>query len=95
MEKGEKIYLVYLKSNNDGEAWFSAIPCSSLEKAKEIMKEEIYWVFEKSNHFGGLTRKKVEDNDDYIYEEDDMHFCLKDVKNSYYEDYNIKERTIE
>ncbi len=90
MEK-EKIYLVTLESNIDGELYYSSIPCKTLEVAKAFLKEERDYVMNESLHFSNLTQEELDECD---ITDEETHFQILDMGDDYWEDYNIVETFI-
>lgn len=86
----EKIYIVQQESNVDGEILFNVVPCATLEKAKEVMKEEINTLLNES-HFKCFHDRE----DDFILDKTETSFYIEDTCDDYYEDINIYEKLIQ
>lgn len=85
----EKIWIVQQESNVDGEILINVVPCISEETAKEIMLEEIRTLMNE----GHYTDYKDWPND-FILEQTDTSFFIKDTCDDYYEDIKIFEKEI-
>ena len=76
---GEKIYLVQVEDNIDGEIYFDTIPCSTIEIARKSMEEQKEFIRKKSQHFNGFS-----DNGEYEIEETEDKFYINDPSDDYY-----------
>lgn len=90
---GNKIYLVQQESNVDGEITFNVIPCSSLEKAKEVLEKEKKWVKNEAYHFQNYTEEELEE--EFEIEESETRWYINDPSDDYYEEITIVEKEIE
>ena len=84
-----KIYLVKQESNVDGEILFNVVPCISKETAKKIMDEEIHTLMNEGHYVD-----YKEWPNDFIIEQTDTHFFIKDNVDDYYEEINIEEKEL-
>lgn len=85
----EKIWLLTQESNVDGLYMCNAIPCSSEETAREMMRRERDTILSESIHY------KSHSKDDFKVEDDDVHFFIQDLYDEYYEYLTIEEKTIQ
>lgn len=86
----ERIWLVTQESNVDGEILSNVVPCVSKETAKEIMDKEIQTLMNE----GHYTDYKKWPND-FILEQTEDSFYIKDTCDDYYEDIRIEEKQIQ
>jgi hypothetical protein len=90
---GKKIYLVQQESNVDAEILFNVVPCSTLDKAKEVLEEEKNTILKESHHFSNLTNDDL--NELEIKEnEDGTYWFINDPYDDYYEEIKIIEKEI-
>lgn len=96
LEKKEYIYLVYLESNVDGEYIFTAVPCKTLKKAKEVLKKERDFILSESHHWSAWDsiEDMKEEGIEVVYDTPE-HFYINDPSDSYYEDYKIEKKEIQ
>lgn len=83
----EKIYLVIQESNVDGELFFNAVPCASLEIARKVMQKEKEEIL-KEYRYKGFE----ECPEDYQFEEDEDSVYINILDDDYYEDIHIEEK---
>ena len=84
-----KVWLVKQESNVDGQMLFNVVPCKSLEKAKQVMQEEIDTLL-KESHF----KDYEEWPGDFKIEQTDTSYFIQDTVDDYYEDIQIEEKEI-
>lgn len=89
-----KIYLVCLESNLDGEVFFDVVPCKTIERAREIIREERNTTLEESYPFSNYTLEELKNNDDFDVIDEDDRFYVNGSFTGYWEDYYIKEKEI-
>lgn len=86
----KKIYLVVQESNVDGELFFNAVPCASLEIARKVMQEEKETILKE-----GYRYKDFEEcPEDYQFEEDEDSVYINILYDDYYEEIHIEEKEI-
>lgn len=68
------------------------VPRSTLEKAKEVLKEEKETILTESFHFGGANPEEFEEN--FEIEEDETRWFINDQCDDYYEYIYIVEKEI-
>lgn len=91
---GEKIYLMLQESNVDGEILINIVPCSTMEKAKEVLEEEKNTILNESYHFSGRTPEELKE-DFYVDEEEDgTYWYINDESDDYYEELKIVEKEV-
>lgn len=88
----EKIYLVCIESNVDGDRIFSVTPCGTFEKAKEVLKTERDFILNESVHY---SNENLKDSDAFEFIDEETHFRVLDYNDDYWEDYYIEERQIQ
>lgn len=86
----ESIYLVTQESNVNGRTTYNVVPCISKETAKEIMDEEIHTLLNGSHYID-----YKEWPNDFIIEQTETSYYIKDTCNDYYEDIRIEEKAIQ
>ena len=86
----KKIWLVTQESNVDGEIMLNTVPCISKETAKSIMDNEIRCLMNE----GHYVDYKVWPND-FILEQTETSYYIKDTCDDYYEDIRIEEKEIQ
>jgi hypothetical protein len=91
----EKIYLVCLESNVDGDIIFHVTPCGTFEKAKEILKTERDFTLNESVHYSEYTLEELKNNEEFEFIDEECHFLVLDYNDDYWEDYYIEERQIQ
>ena len=91
-KKQINVWMVYLESNVDGEILFNAVPCASLKKAREILKNEKEWVLKESHHFSPYTPEEIAE--EFEVEEGNDRFFINDPSDNYWEDYKIVRKRI-
>lgn len=84
----EKIYLVVQESNVDGEVFFNAVPCPSLEIARKVMQREKETILKESYHYKDFE----ECPENYQFEEDENSVFINVLFDDYYEDIHIEEK---
>ena len=85
----EKIWLVIQESNVNGEILLNVVPCISKETAKEVMDNEIHTLMNE----GHYTDYKEWPND-FVVEQTEESYYIKDNCDDYYEDIRIEEKEI-
>lgn len=89
-EKSDKIiFNVIWESNVDGEILVSVYSCNSIDVAKAKVKECKEQVL-SDGHFASEDL----DENDYMIDENDRHYFIKDEYNPYYEDIYILESNL-
>ena len=73
---GEKIYLMLQESNVDGEILINIVPCSTMEKAKEVLEEEKNTILNESYHFSGKTQEELKED---FYVDEELKIVEKEV----------------
>ena len=91
----ERIYLVYLESNVDGNYNFSAVPCRTLETAKKVLKQEKELALRESEHWSVWNSIEEMLEEGIEVEDGEDEFYINDPSDDYYEDYCIVEKEIE
>lgn len=85
----EKIYLVVQESNVDGELFFYAVPCASLEIARKVMQKEKEEILKECRYSGF-----EECPEDFQFEEDEDSVFINILDDDYYEEIHIEEKEI-
>ena len=88
MEKtNEKIYIVMWESNVDGERFFDATPCHTLEAAEDILEANINEIL-ANGHFADA------DMDDCTIEAGTSSYFITDETDDYWEHTYIREKEL-
>ena len=90
---GDKIYLVEQESNVDGELYFYAYPCSTFEKAKEVLERVKQEILSVCIHYKSYTKEELEEN--FEIEENNTRWFINDPCDDYYEELTIIEKVVE
>lgn len=91
----EKVYLVCFESNIDGDRNFHVTPCSTFEKAKEILETERDFILNESVHYSEYTLEELKNNGEFEFIDEEYHFLVLDYNDDYWEDYYIEERQLQ
>ena len=89
------IYIVKLERNVDGEYCFDAIPCNTLEKAREVLKNERDTILKEGCHWENWESLEEMENYGIEVTDEEEHFYINDPSDDYYEDYTIVEKELE
>lgn len=89
------IYLVYLESMVDGEAFFTAVPCKTLKKAKEVLREERDAILKEGHHWKVWSSIEEMEEEGIEVTDEEEYFYINDPSDNYYEDYKIEYKRIE
>ena len=89
MAEKPKVWLVKQLSNVDGQMLFNVVPCMSLEKARQVLQEQINTLMTE----GHYTDYKEWPND-FTIEQTDDHYFINDNCDDYYEKITIEEKGI-
>ena len=87
-----KIYNVILESNVDGELIVTAVPCISLEVARDILNKEVDTLLNESRHYSGIPQDDLDDF--FTIERSEDRYFIQDNTDDYYEDYRIEEKEL-
>jgi hypothetical protein len=89
-EKKEKMYLVLLDSNVDGDLYCDVIPCKTLKGARKALKEAKEFAL-KNSRFSVFDEEEVKD---FIEEDTPNRFLINDDSDDFYEDYKIVRKEV-
>jgi len=84
----EKIFLLIQESNVDGEILINVTPCTTIEIARKLMKQEVFTLLNESIHYSGFSKGY------FIIEETKDYYFIKDKNDDYYEYLKIDEKEI-
>ena len=88
----KKVYVVTQESCVDGEIITNAVPCATMEAAKQVMKEEIETIVNESPKYRGLDLNNPTDEYEVDIEETSVNINLP--YDDYYERFRIDEKTL-
>lgn len=86
------IYNVILESSVDGDINVTAVPCISLEVARDILNREVDTILNESRHYSGITQDDLDDF--FTVERSEDGFFIQDNTDDYYECYHIEEKEL-
>ena len=86
------IYNVILESYVDGDTFVTAVPCISLEVARDILNREVNTILNESRHYSGIPQDDLDDF--FTIERSEDSFFIQDNTDDYYENYRIEEKEL-
>ena len=90
-----QIYLAMIESNVDGEHFFDAVPCETMERAKEVINAYKEDLLSESVHYSKYTLEELKNKEDFEVIDKEDRFSISDIYADYWEDYYIVKKVLE